>query len=539
MSYREPTNNTDKNQHRSSYDYIEYDDYYDDVKNYRKSGEASKARRVIGKIILYLQAAVTILFVIMMYSMNFLPDNIMILLVIILVILWLIIFVSQRKSMNKMQALGMVLSIIVSIILAVGTYYLSRTDTMIRTVSSGKTYDISQYDVAVRADDAAQTLEDARNYTFAVQSSFHPHDLEGVIADIEQELGTEIKTVDMMSSVEQAQALMDGNIDAIIYNDAFNSTMIEQIGEFENNSRILKSFTVKNEAVKVEAVDVDVDSDAFLVFISGTDSEGQVSLTGRSDVNILAGLNTGSKQILLLTIPRDYYVEFPGITVQGARDKLTHAGIYGMDTLLASVQNLFGFDINYYIRVNFSSMMEIVDAIGGITVYNEQDFISHGGYHFPAGYIDMNGEYALHYVRERFAFTDGDFARGRNQIKVIQAMMDKLVSINTIANYTAITDVVSKFAATNIPSNDMTDLVKIQLGENPEWNLVSYQLLGEVMMQPCQSANGAYLSVDMPYAESIKDAQFLLEQLFDGEVLSLDDLPYSDADKFTYVTNPV
>ncbi len=109
-----------------------------------------------------------------------------------------------------------------------------------------------------------------------------------------------------------------------------------------------------------------------------------------------------------------------------------------MDELIATVRELLGHEINYYVRVNFSSMMDIVDAIGGVTVYNEEAFISHGGYYFPAGMVDMNGEYALHYVRERFAFEDGDFARGRNQIKVIQAMMDKLISVNTLANYNSL-----------------------------------------------------------------------------------------------------
>ena len=183
-------------------------------------------------------------------------------------------------------------------------------------------------------------------------------------------------------------------------------------------------------------------------------------------------------------------------------------------------------------------MEAIVDAIGGVTVYNEQEFISHGGYYFPEGYVDMNGEYALHYVRERLAFEDGDFTRGRNQIKVIQAMLDKVMSLNTITNYTAIADAVSKFAATNIPSNDVTDLIKLQLSENPQWHVVTYQLLGEVMMQPCQSANGAYLSVDMPYKKSIDDAQTLISELFNGETLT-EGLSLSESDKKKYVTDPV
>ena len=534
MSYRQPTQR-DADRYDNQDEFVTYDDYYDDVRNYYKEHEPSKARRIIGKIILYLQAAVSIVFIVLLFRMNFLPDKVTILLVIILVILWWIIFISQRRMMKKLQALGMILSILASIILAFGAFYLAKTDSVIQTVTT-RSYDIRTYDVAVRADDAAQALADTRNYTFAVQSNFRPQDLESIVNDVQESIGGEIKTVEMSSSAQQVESLMSGEVNAIIYNDAFTSTILEQFESFETDTRILQSFTVKTVS-NVQPVDVDVEDNSFLVFISGNDSEGEVSLTGRSDTNIVVGLNPDSKQILLLTIPRDYYVEFPGITAQGARDKLTHAGIYGMDELLAAAGNLLGRNINYYLRLNFSSMMEIVDAIGGVNVYNEFEFVSHGGYLFPAGNIDLDGEHALHYVRERLAFEDGDFARGRNQIKVINAMMDKLMSVNTITNYTAIADAVSRFAATNIPSNDITDLIKVQLSENPQWHVVSYQLMGEVMMQPCQSANGAFLSVDMPYRESVDHAKKLLDQLFNGEVLSEEEVP--SAEKMTYVTDPV
>ena len=406
-----------------------------------------------------------------------------------------------------------------------------------KSVSSGKQYDINLYDVVVRAQDSAQTVTDLKGYTFAVQPVFRQEELASVIRQLEEELGEEVETVVLTSALSQAQALLEGEVDAVVYNDVFNSSIAEQLEGYEEQIRILDTYTVKTEAETVRAVDVDIKDTAVLVYISGTDSEGTISMTGRSDVNIVAGINTASKQIVLISIPRDYYVEFPGITAAGSRDKLTHAGIYGMDELIATVGGLLGHDINYYVRVNFSSMMDIVDAIGGVTVYNEQAFISHGGYYFPAGMVDMNGEYALHYVRERFAFEDGDFARGRNQIKVIRAMMDKLVSVNTLANYNSLMTAITNSVATNIPEEDLKTVVNIQLNQNPQWHVVSYQLLGSVMFQPCQSTGGTFLSVDMPYLESVENAQILLEQLFAGETLS-EDLQLADNGQLTFITNP-
>ena len=525
----------------SQTDYEEYNDYEEycrqDADEESGTSRVSAARRVIGKIILYIQAAVTVLLIFLLAELNILPMKLLILSSVILVILWFVIFTTQRRCMNKIQAVGMVLSIIFSAVMVFGSLYLNKTNEMLKTVT-GRSYDINTYNVAVRTEDTAQTITDVRDYRFGIQSSFKTDDLTSVIEDIEEAVGGTIETVDLDSSIAQAEALLTEEVDAIIYNDAFTSTIVEQYELFEQQTRILQDFTVKAEAKVIEVEDVDISDGAFLAFISGNDSNGAVSLTGRSDVNIVAGINTVSQQILLITIPRDYYVEFPGITVGGSRDKLTHAGIYGMDKLLATVSQLFGYDINYYVRVNFSSMQEIVDALGGVTVYNEQEFTSIDGYYYPEGYVEMDGLYALNYVRERHAFEDGDFARGRNQLKVIQAMMDKLISVNTISNYYALADAVANFAATNIPSDMITDLIKLHLEENLQWHVVTYQVLGAVMLQPCQSANGAYLSVDMPYEESVQHAKTLLQQLYEGEVLS-EDLQLEDNGQLTYVVKPV
>ncbi len=534
----------------SAEDFLIYDDMSDDVRRYRKrervhyedryynghDRKPSTARRVIGKIMLYLQAALSILLMVLLINLNILSGKYLAIFAGVLAILWLAIFFTQRKRRNIAQAIGMIISMALSVAMAVGSAYLIKTNQVLDTVSS-RSYDIRTYDVVVLNSNSAQNIVDAADYTFAIDSTISEGNRSSVVSDIQKDTGKAVEIIEMSSATELASALLNGEVQAVIYNDAFTSTIVEQYSDYESQVRIIGNYTIKTES-NIENIDVDVLGGAFLVFISGTDSEGTVSLTGRSDVDIVVGVNTVTNQILMITIPRDYYVEIPGVTSEGTRDKLTHAGIYGMDELLSTVENLLGRNVNYYVRLNFSSLIEIVDAMGGVTIENEQEFISHGGYYYPAGTINLDGEYTLHYVRERYAFEDGDFARGRHQIQVIQAMMDKLISANTLANYNALADAISNFAVTNMQSDDIKSLIRYQFNNTPEWHIVSYQLLGDVMYQPCQSANYQMLSVDMPYVEAIENAQKLLNQLFDGEVLS-EDLQLTDNGQLTYVASPV
>ena len=526
-----------------------YDDRYDDVRKYRKGERRhyrdeenkdcdrspSAARRIIGRVILYLQAAISILLMILLINLNILSGKYLAVIAGGLAILWLIIFITQRKRRNVAQAIGMVIAMILSVVMAVGSAYLIKTNQMLGNLSS-RTYDIRTYDVVVLNSSSAQSVADAADYTFAIDSSIDDDKRSSVVSNIQKDTGAAVKTTEGSSATELAGALLNGEAQAIVYNDEFTSTIIEQYSDYESQVRVIGSYTIKT-ASTVDNVDVDVLGGAFLVFISGNDTSGTVSLTGRSDVDIVVGINAVTDQMLMITIPRDYYVEIPGITADGSRDKLTHSGIYGMDTLIETIENLLGRQINYYVRLNFSSVVEIVDAMGGVTIENEQEFTSNDGYYYPAGELTLDGEYTLNYVRERYAFEDGDFARGRHQIQVIQAMMNKLISANTLANYNALADAISNFAVTNMPADDIKSLIRYQFNNTPSWHIVSYQLLGDVMYQPCQSANYEMLSVDMPYVEAIENAEKLLNQLFDGEMLS-EDLQLTDNGQLTYVASP-
>ena len=266
--------------------------------------------------------------------------------------------------------------------------------------------------------------------------------------------------------------------------------------------------------------DVDVAEEPFTIYVSGNDSYGEVTLEeGRSDVNILLTVNPNTRQILMTTTPRDYYVELP--FGEGCWDKLTHAGNYGIDCSMQTLERLYDVEIDYYLRVNFSGFESIVDALGGVEVYSDYAFTSlHSGYYFDVGYNSVDGAEALAFVRERYAFEEGDVQRGKNQMAMIRAIMDKATSPAVISGYLSLMDSVSDSFITNMPKGSISDLVKMKLNEGGSWNIVSNSVNGYVSEAYTYSDSSQLLSVMMQDEASVQHASELIEKCENGEVLS-------------------
>ena len=260
-------------------------------------------------------------------------------------------------------------------------------------------------------------------------------------------------------------------------------------------------------------------SKPFTVYISGNDGYGETEAEGRSDVNILLTVNPETHQIVMTTTPRDYYIELPAERFGGARDKLTHAGIYGIDVSEEVLSELYGVHIDYYVRVNFSGFENIVDSLGGVSVWSDYDFTAVSGESFSYGYNEVNGIEALAFVRERYAFTDGDFQRGRNQMYMIKAIIAKATSPSILMNYSDLLSSVESCVLTDIPKNLLTSLIRLQLDGNPEWNIVSNSVGGYGDMQPTYSGGSESLSVIWPDEESVAAAAELIRRCINGEIL--------------------
>lgn len=332
------------------------------------------------------------------------------------------------------------------------------------------------------------------------------------------------------------QALYSGKVDAIIINEIYRSLVLEDFPNFNSETRVLEGFTYTKVIEETSKADIKVDTDPFNVYLSGNDAWGAVTLAdGRTDVNIIATVNPKTKQILLTTTPRDYYVELPFYS--GCMDKLTHAGLYGIDTSMETLENLYDIDLDYYVRINFSGFQNIVDALGGVNVYSECEFQSVDGKWFYEGYNYLNGYDALLFVRERYAFANGDLQRGRNQMLMIKAMAEKIFSPSILTNYMGLMNSLSSCFITDMPSDKIADLVKMQLNDGAEWNIVSNSVLGYGSSMPTYSGGSERLSVLKPSYEDIEVAKALIQSCMNGEIIKAPEKDYAilvlDQDDYT------
>ena len=264
-----------------------------------------------------------------------------------------------------------------------------------------------------------------------------------------------------------------------------------------------------------------ITKEPFVVYLSGVDNRGDLTEKARSDVNILAVVNPTTKQAALINTPRDYYVDLAGTD---SKDKLTHAGLYGVETSMATLGNLYGVNVEHYLRINFAGFINIIDAIGGVDVYSDQAFTSVGspGYYDPTtfaeGWNHLDGKSALAFARERDAFDDGDMQRGRNQMLVIQGIVNKAASPAILKSYQDVLSAASDSIATNMPKEDIISLVKMQLQDMSGWNITTYGLSGENSADYCYSlGNDTRYAVVLPNERMVATAQDLIQQVLRGE----------------------
>ena len=264
-----------------------------------------------------------------------------------------------------------------------------------------------------------------------------------------------------------------------------------------------------------------ITKEPFVVYLSGVDNRGELTENARSDVNILAVVNPVTKQAALINTPRDYYVDLAGTD---SKDKLTHAGLYGVETSMATLGNLYGVNVEHYIRINFAGFINIIDAIGGVDVYSDQAFTSVGspGYYDPTtfaeGWNHLDGKSALAFARERHAFASGDIQRGINQMKVIDAMVNKLKSPALLMGFSKLMDAAADCFVTSLSQDQITALVRMQLSDLASWDIQSCSVTGTSgKSSKCYSAKGQSLYVMKPDENSVNEAKALIASVLDGE----------------------
>ena len=492
----------------------------------RQSGRTRSNR--LGSFCLMLQALISIIFMIVVVLLDMLPGNYLALVAMILVFLWCIAFTSQAVRKKRGTA-GKIYSLLMVCVLAFGTYNIAEANNMLSMITGGNTR-VDKMAVAVLADDPAETIEDAADYNFGVQFEQGGDNIQTAVTNLQEELGTTLNVTECDSVQAQAHALMNGDVDAIIYNEAYTELMDDAAEGFSDSIRIIYEMSIKTELDLGGGSDASLTNEPFTVYISGIDTYGEVTETSRSDVNIIAVVNPTTHQILLITTPRDSFVPLYGPSTQiptysqGSMDKLTHAGVYGIETSMETLGKLYQTDINYYVRLNFTSLIDIVDILGGIDVDSEYAFTtgdeSGAVVEVKEGLNHFNGEEALAFCRERHNLEDGDNQRGKNQQAAITGMLKKVISPTMLLRAGTIMNQVSKDVEMNVTQPQLNALIRNQLRTNAQWTIQSVALEGEGGQDYCYSASSQLLYVMYPDETSLQEIIDLANVVEEGGTLT-------------------
>lgn len=487
-------------------------------RNNRRRRPERAPKNILGNILLMLQAIVSVAFLAVLVLSNIIPMKFIVIVGICLLLLLLIGAVSQWKRRKK-GTIGKVYIMLVTLVVGLGAYYLGITTGALAQITGGnKTVDTMV--VAVLADDPAENLADAESYRFGVQYHMSGDDMKDTVKQINKDLGSNIEEVEFKNVNAQAKALHDGEVDAIIYNEGYKGILEDEFDGYSDKVKIIYTHHIETQLEDI-SIDVDV-TEPFSVYISGIDVYGEITQNSRSDVNIIATVNPKTRQILLVTTPRDYYVEIPEIS-NGQKDKLTHAGIYGIDASIRTLSELYDVEIPFYARVNFTSLIDIVDILGGVDVVSEYEFTTSKAagkvVEVKEGLNHFNGEEALAFSRERKKVPDGDNQRGKNQQAVLTAMIKKVVSPSILLKANSILSSVSGNVETNMSQRQLQALIKRQLSVGGSWNIKSVAAEGIGDQQACYSSGRQELYVTIPDEESVASIQAEIDRVMSGETL--------------------
>lgn len=490
--------------------------------NTRKRRRRRKSNRhTIGKIMAIIQIVLSVVFMAVLFMINVLPMKYMA--IVFGILLFLDMFSLGSQFTRSAHVIGKIDCILMCILLILGNVYLIRTNATLFSITNN-TYKVDRIAIAVLNSDPAQTIEDAAGYTFGAQVIGGSDKVEQAIDQITKELGQDLYYENYEDPYAMVQNLYDGNIQAIIYNTAYDSSLTERFPSFSQDVRELKHIEIKTEVQNISGDKKDVTKVPFTVFISGIDTEGSISTTSRSDVNMLVTVNPTTHQILMTSIPRDYYVQLPGISGE-YYDKLTHAGLYGADCSMNTLSQLFGIDIDYYAKVNFTTLRDMVNALGGVDLDSRYEFTTISGEYFVEGMnYGVDGSSALAFARERYNLPNGDNDRVINQQIVLKAIINKCMSPAILTGYMGIMDSLSDSFETSLSQQQISSLVRMQLDQGSGWEILSSRVVGTGDENTCYSSGDNLLYVMVPNYSSVETVAGFINRMKSGETLSADEI---------------
>ena len=424
----------------------------------------------IGLTILYAILALVLLFT--MFNYNFLSFRFLNIIITIglLVVLAISIFLQKTK---KSPLVTTVVLVIFSLVSLVGIFGFKQMIDI--TNRMNQTAAFSEVEMSIVVPKESDIKDVSQLTSVQAPTKVDKNNIETLMSALKKDKKVDVKVEDVASYQEAYDNLKSGKSKAMVLSGSYASLLESVDSNYASNLKTIYTYKIKKKNSNSAK---QVDSKVFNIYISGIDTYGSISTVSRSDVNIIMTVNMNTHKILLTTTPRDAYVKIPG---GGADqyDKLTHAGIYGVETSERTLENLYGIKIDYYARINFTSFLKLIDQLGGVTVHNDQAFTSlHGKFDFPVGDIQMNSEQALGFVRERYSLDGGDNDRGKNQEKVISAIVNKLASLKSVSNFTSIVNNLQDSVQTNMSLDTINALANTQLDSGSKFTVTSQAVTG-------------------------------------------------------------
>ena len=454
-----PTHSRHQRQHKNSRSYSRLD-----------------TKTIVNSVLLVLYALLAGIATFLMYSHNILAFrhfNIIYTALLVVVLVVSLVLIIRKKG----KLVVTVLLVIFLIVAAASLFAFKSLIDVAGNLNETASYSEIEMSVVVPANSSISDVTELSSVQ--APTGADGSNIDALLSQIKSDKGVNLIT-DTVDSYQAAyENLINGSSQAMVLNSAYSSLLELSYDNYESNLKTIYTYKIKKN---VSSDASSSDKNVFNIYISGIDTYGSISTVSRSDVNIILTVNMNTHKILMTTTPRDSYVKIPD---GGADqyDKLTHAGIYGIETSEKTLENLYDIDIDYYARLNFTSFMNLIDAIGGVTIYNDQAFTIHldtgNDYSFEVGNIDLSsGEEALAFVRERYDPNNGDYDRGNNQIKVVQAIVNKLTSLNSVSNYSSITSTLTDSIQTNMSLDTMMDLANTQLDSGKKFTITSQEVTG-------------------------------------------------------------
>lgn len=474
----------------------------------KKNKKQSNIGRVFGVIFSIVMIAATMYLLFNIIKLNVLPTKLLFLITIVFVLLDLIFILllcfATKGVVSKIICI--IFTLAISLGSCLGGYYMSKTGGLLSSMTNVAKHSKNTISVVVKESSDMKKKTDLAGHSVGTLANINTTGSKKILKELTNS-GISMEQKEFGSLTEMLGSFYNGEVDSIVISESSRSqiTDIDAYKDFDNNTRVVYQTSYKVENTdKANAVS-NITTTPFNVLISGSDTRGGFDENGRSDVIMVATVNPKTGTILLTSVPRDFYVttacDAADGCQQGALDKITHTGIHGTNTTKRTVEQLLGIEINYTFKVGFDTVTDIVDAVGGIDVnvepgYECSNFLHAPGLSVHAGVNHLNGEQALGYARERYAYTEGDRQRTKNQQQVLMGIVDKITSPAIVTNYASIMDSMSDTFSTTMSSQEISDLIKYQLNKNPKWKMEQYMVNGTGDTLMCaELGDAAYVMV--------------------------------------------